>query len=153
MNRYLSICLLFLIIAISGCSTETIHFDDKNIRFKLVEVQITEESRSYVIEVENNALFEITHLNFHLTYPIKQANGHKGNPFGIEGKTDRRPVNLKPGESIRFAIDAPVKEVFSNTNLLDMDQPYIGLKGYVKEGNGEIPFQIVGGLEALVGKL
>jgi hypothetical protein len=148
MKKYMLICML--LIAITGCSSGNKSFDDKDISFKLINVEATSEFRSYVIEIKNNAEFELTHLNFYLSYPIKQQSGSKSNPFLIEGKTDKRPISLMSGESVQFTIFAPIKEVFSDSNLLNFEHPDIDLKGYVKQGNKEIPFQMGGGLEVFI---
>ena len=139
---------------IVGCSTKEEQFDDKNIIFSVINIQSEEEFKSYTIKLTNKTGFELTHLMLNLSYPIKTSNGTKNNPFMVEGKADNltRPVNLKTEESIQFSIYAPVKEVFSDTDLLDFENPSIELKGYVKEGNKEIPFKMAGGLKVFVKK-
>lgn len=49
-----------------------------------------------------------------------------------------------------FLIDAPIKEVFGDTDLLDIEYPNIKLRGYYKDGKEEIPFGISGGLSVLI---
>jgi len=146
--------LLLLFFLIVGCSTKEEQFDDKNIIFSVINIQSEEEFKSYTIKLTNKTGFELTHLMLNLSYPIKTSNGTKNNPFMVEGKADNltRPVNLKTEESIQFSIYAPVKEVFSDTDLLDFENPSIELKGYVKEGNKEIPFKMAGGLKVFVKK-
>jgi hypothetical protein len=77
MKSYMLICLILILIALSGCSSKNERFDDKDISFKLVNVQSNSEFRSYAIEIKNNAKFELTHLSFYLSYPINQPNGSK----------------------------------------------------------------------------
>jgi len=143
--------LIFLSV---GCSAIVEQFDDKNIMFSIINSESENGYKSYSIEVENKTGFELTHLIFNLSYPIKTANGTKSNPFVIEGRADNlaKPVNLKTGESTQFAIFAPINEVFANTDLLDFDNPIIELSGYVKEGNKEIPFKMAGALRVYVDK-
>ena len=134
-----------------GCSLDFDEFNDEKILFTVVDTKFTSEYNSYTIEIENETGFELTHLVFTMSYPIKKLNGNKENPFVIEGKTFNtiKPVTLKSGESIQFFISAPIKEVFSENDLLDFEKPHVELKGFVKEGNKEIPFGIAGALNVL----
>lgn len=153
-NYLILLSLLLLFFLIVGCSTKEEQFDDKNIIFSVINIQSEEEFKSYTIKLTNKTGFGLTHLMLNLSYPIKTSNGTKNNPFMVEGKADNltRPVNLKTEESIQFSIYAPVKEVFSDTDLLDFENPSIELKGYVKEGNKAIPFKMAGGLRVFVKK-
>lgn len=143
-----AIILLGLLV---GCSPNFAEFNDEKIVFNVVNTKSTSEYNSYTIEIENETGFELTHLMFTMSYPIRKSNGTKENPFEIEGKSGNtvNPVTLKSGESIQFSISAPIKEVFSDNDLLDFENPQIELKGFVKEGNKEIPFGIAGGLNIL----
>jgi len=143
---------MILISALFGCSLNKEKFDTDHIEFKIVNSQSTDEFEFYEIEISNHTGFELTYLSFHLGYPIKLPNGSKSNPFVIEGKTDTgiRPINLETGETINFSIHAPIQEVFSNTDLLDFENPSVELKGFVIEGNEEIPFGLSGGLKGLI---
>lgn len=143
-----AIILLGLLV---GCSPNFAEFNDEKIVFNVVNTKSTSEYNSYTIEIENETGFELTHLMFTMSYPIKISNGTKENPFVIEGKTVNtvNPVTLKSGESIQFSISAPIKEVFSVNDLLDFENPDVELKGFVKERNKEIPFGIAGGLNIL----
>jgi len=137
-----------------GCSAKKEQFNDENINFNVVDIQSTNDFNSYKIKISNETGFELTHLSFDLSYPIKTSNGSKSNPFVVEGEADNseRPVNLKSGEAIQFSIIAPINEVFSDTKLLDFENPAVELQGYFKEGNTEVPFGISGGLSVLVGE-
>ncbi|WP_067726985.1 hypothetical protein [Oceanobacillus damuensis] len=66
----------------------------------------------------------------------------------IEGIPDNigRPANLNADKTMQFTVSAPISEVFTSTDLLDIENPSIELKGYVKEKNREIPFGMSGGL-------
>ena len=134
-----------------GCSPDFDDFNDEKIIFTVVDTKLTSEYNSYTIEVKNETGFELTHLMFTMSYPINTSNGKKENPFVIQGKTvnTKNPVTLKSGESIQFSISAPIKEVFSENDLLDFENPEVELKGFVIEGNKEIPFGISGGLNVL----
>lgn len=125
----------------------------ENIVFNLVNIESTNEVNSYKIEITNETGFDLTHLILDLSYPIKMKNGSKDNPYTVEGEAENatRPVNLKSGESMNFSVIAPINEVFSDTDLLDFENPIIELQGYSEEGNSEIPFEIGGSLDALVG--
>ncbi|MCS7463035.1 hypothetical protein N0M98_23180 [Paenibacillus doosanensis] len=151
MNKYM-LSVFVLLIALSGCSTDSGSFNDKDIRFKLVDKQLNSDSRSYSIEIKNSSKFQLTHLHLNLSYPIKQISGAKNNPFVVEGKTEKRPVHLNSDETANFTIFAPIKEVFANSNTIDIEHPDIELQGFVKAGKQEIPFQIAGELEAIIGE-
>jgi hypothetical protein len=143
---------IMLLGVLFGCSTKKEQFNDENIIFNVVNTQSTNEFKSYTIEISNKTGFDLTHLTFTLSYPIKTSNGSKGNPFVVEGEADNstRPVNLISGETTKFSIFAPINEVFSDTDLLDFENPSVELKGYVREGNNEIPFGMSGGLSVFV---
>ena len=142
---------LILLGLLVGCSPRFDEFNDEKIMLNVVDTKSTNEYTSYTIEIKNETGFELTHLMLTMSYPIKKSNGTKENPFEIEGKTVNKinPVRLKSGESIQFSISAPIKEVFSDNDLLDFENPDVELKGFVKEGNKEIPFGIAGGLNIL----
>lgn len=143
-----AILLLGLLV---GCSPSFDEFNDQKIMFNIVDTKSKSEYTSYTIEIKNETGFELTHLMLTMSYPIKKSNGTKENPFEIEGKAVNKinPLRLKSGESIQFSISAPIKEVFSDNDLLDFENPDVELKGFVKEGNKEIPFGIAGGLNIL----
>ncbi|QFF98970.1 hypothetical protein PB01_09060 [Psychrobacillus glaciei] len=150
-GKLLLIILIILLGVIFGCSVNKVEFDDKNIIFNVVKTESTDEYESYSIEISNKTGFDLTHLTFYLSYPIKTSNGSKGNPFAVEGKTNtNRPINLKSGETITFSIFAPIKEVFGESQLLKFEDPSIKLQGYYKDEKEEIPFGIVGGLSVFV---
>jgi hypothetical protein len=147
----MKITAMIFVSLLVACSPSFDEFNDEKIMFNVVDTKSTSEYNSYTIEIENETGFELTHLMFTMSYPIKKSNGTKENPFEIEGKTVNtiNPVRLKSGESIQFSIFAPIKEVFSDNDLLDFENPDVELKGFVKEGNKEIPFGISGGLNVL----
>lgn len=144
-----SITLLFVLF---GCSTIKEQFNDGNIVFNVVDTQSSKEFQAFTIEISNKTEFDLTHLTFNLGYPIKTSNGLKDNPFVVEGEVENstEPVNLKSRETTRFSVLAPISEVFSDTNLLDFENPSVELKGYFKEGNNEIPFGVSGSLNVLI---
>lgn len=78
-----SIILLGLLV---GCSSNFDEFNDEKIIFTVVDSESTSEYNSYTIDIKNETGFELTHLMFTMSYPIKTSNGKKGNPFVIEGK-------------------------------------------------------------------
>ena len=147
----MKITAMIFVSLLVACSPSFDEFNDEKIVFNVVDTRSTSEYNSYTIEIKNETGFELTHLMFTMSYPIKKSNGTKENPFEIEGKTVNtiNPVTLKSGESIQFSISAPIKEVFSDNDLLDFENPDVELKGFVKEGNKETPFGISGGLNVL----
>lgn len=151
-KRGLCLIALFMLTSIIfGCSDNKGEFDDKNIIFNVIETEETTEYQLYTIEISNKTGFDLTHLTLNLNYPIKTVNGSKSNPYTIAGETDGiRPINIKSGETLTFSINAPIQEVFGNSDLLDFKNPNIRLQGYYKKEKEEIQFTISGGLNALV---
>ncbi len=146
------ISLFFLLCIMTSCSSKTVSFDDKKIDFKLVNHKLMDSEQSYTIEVKNNSSLELTHLILYLSYPIKQTNGTKSNPFSMEGRTNGgSPINLKKGETVKFNFYVPIKEVFGDTKRLDFNNPEIKLVGYFKKGSKEVPFGMSGDLKVYVG--
>lgn len=151
-NYLIVLCSIILISSLFGCSSNTEQFNTDYIIFRIVDSQLTDEADFYEIEITNKTGFDLSHLSFNLSYPIKQSNGSKSNPFVIEGKTDNGMtlIHLNAGETITFSIHAPIQEVFSNTNLLDFENPSVELKGLIKKGKEEIPFGLSGGLRVII---
>ncbi|MBD7984246.1 hypothetical protein H9649_06625 [Sporosarcina sp. Sa2YVA2] len=151
MKNRLLIILSTVLFVLVGCSSIKEQFNDGNIVFNVVDTESTNEMQAYTIEIINKTGFDLTHLTFNLSYPIKTSNGSKSNPFGIEGKIDNStvPVNIKSGEATTFSVFAPIAEVFSDTDLLDFENPSVKLKGYFKGENREIPFAVSGYLNVL----
>ena len=131
---------------VSGCATTPQGFDDKDVHFKMVSHQSMSGTEVYTIEVKSTSPLELTHLTMYLNYPIKTSAGLQGNPFILKSRTNKQVVNLENGQSIQFTFDAPIKEVFGNTQLLDFKHPNIELDGFAKEGSTEIPFGMGGDL-------
>ncbi|MDX1772424.1 MAG: hypothetical protein R3328_12905, partial [Planococcaceae bacterium] len=121
----MKITAIIFVSLLVACSPSFDEFNDEKIMFNVVDTISTSEYTSYTIEIKNETGFELTHLIFTMSYPIKISNGNKENPFVIEGKTVNtvKPVTLKSGESIQFSISAPIKEVFSDNDLLDFENP------------------------------
>lgn len=71
--------------------------------------------------------------------------------FFVQAQTNEPIVDLKNGQSAQFFFNAPVKEVFGNSKLLDLKNPEFQLEGYTKEGNKEIPFEMSGNLGVFMG--
>lgn len=151
-KRYLYfLTIVTLLGLIVGCSINKERFNDENIIFNVVKTEETMEHKSYKIEISNKTGFDLTHLSFNLSYPIKTSNGSKSNPYVVEGKSTSTttPLNLKSGETITYTIYAPIQEVYGDSDLLDFENPSIVLKGYYLDGKEEIQFGIYGGLSVL----
>lgn len=150
MKKWHLIMLSYLLILnLIGCSAKEKHFKDGNIIFNVTNIEADSGHMFYTIEISNKTGFDLTHLTFNLSYPIKEENGSKSNPFVVEAKTESgiRPVNLSSEEKLLFYISAPIKDVFGDSKLLDFENPNVQLKGYyIKEGKEEIPFYMGGGL-------
>ncbi len=134
---------------VSGCATTPQRFDDKDVHFKMVShqtISLMSGTDVYTIEVRSTSPLELTHLTMYLSYPIKTSTGLQGNPFLLKGSTNKQVVNLENGQSIQFTFDAPIEEVFGDTQLLDFKHPDIVLDGFTKEGSREIPFEMGGDL-------
>ena len=92
----MKITVMFFASLLVACSPSFDEFNDEKIVFNVVDTKSTSEYNSYTIEIENETGFELTHLMFTMSYPIKKSNGTKENPSEIEGKTINtiNPVRL-----------------------------------------------------------
>ncbi|WP_027086133.1 hypothetical protein [Cohnella panacarvi] len=145
---------LLMIILVSCTNEETIdppRFDDRDLRFNLLQSDNSLGLQSYVIEVQNAGKLKIGYLKLYVSYPIKQESGSRSNPFRVEGKTrSNNPVMLGEGDKAIFQVDAPINDVFGDSALLDFDHPNLNFEGYVLEGDQIIPFGLGGGLELII---
>lgn len=116
-----------MLSVVSGCSSTTQRFDDKDLHFKLLSHQSMNGEDIYTIRISSTSSLKLTHLTMDLTYPIKTTTGSKWNPFSVAGKTSEQLVNLKRGQSTQFTFDAPIKEVFGDSKRLDFKNPEIKL--------------------------
>ena len=100
-----------------------------------------DDYKTYSVEIKNNGRIDLFFVDLFLSYPIKQKNGWKGNPYKVEGKTEAgKPINIQPEQTTYFTIIAPIKEVFGDSDLLEIDHPYLELYGYTRNGGNYIPF-------------
>jgi len=132
------------IVLLASCTvSEEIQFNDKDIKITLTNLKKQDEySSSYTIEIKNEGQLELKNLYLFLYYPILTNNGSRTNPFKVEAKPDApSPINLKKGQRATFVIFAPHKEVFGDSELLDLENPAIELKGIVVRGGKELPFE------------
>lgn len=137
---------------VSGCSTPTQTFHEKDVHFKLVDQQSLNGGESYTIQITSTSPVELTDLTLYLSYPIKLQNGSQSNPFEIKGRASQLIVTLEKGQSAQFSFYAPINQVFGNSTLLDFNSPEINLEGYTKAGNTETPFEMGGALSMYLGQ-
>jgi hypothetical protein len=136
-----------LSIVLVACSSKSMKFDDKDIEIGLINVDSTNDYKIYSIEIKNNGKIDLYFIDLYLSYPIKQQNGWKGNPYKVEGETDEgKPINLKANETIQFTVITPINEVFGDPNLLVLEHPYLDLHGFTRDGDNYIPFGITKGM-------
>lgn len=155
MRRLSVIGIVLLSIILASCTNEeTIdppRFDDRDLRFNLLQSDNGFGHHSYVIEVQNAGKPKIGYLKLHVSYPIKQGSGSRSNPFRVEGTTNsNNPVILGEGDKATFQVNAPIKDVFGDSTLLDFDHPNLNFEGYVLEGDQVIPFGLGGGLDLII---
>jgi hypothetical protein len=123
-------------------------FNDQNVHFKLINHQSKNGDELYTIQVSSSSPLELHNLTMYLSYPIKVTNGRTANPFAVEGQASKAIiVDLEKGQSIKFTFNAPIKEVFGNSKLLDFKEPQFALHGYTEEGNKELPFFMGGDIQ------
>lgn len=151
MNPVKVFILSLLTIIMSSCSAnEMPQFNDKDLKFNLINSDNDFGNPVYDIEVQNTGKYKIGFLKLYIYYPIKEDNGSKANPFKIEGKTYMNPTILETNEKTTFHIYAPIKDVFGDSTLLDFDNPVINFEGAVLEGEKEIPFSLGGSLDLIM---
>ncbi|MBB3132269.1 hypothetical protein FHS19_006998 [Paenibacillus rhizosphaerae] len=145
------IFLLLTIVFLSSCSAKELpQFNDKDLKFNLIDSYSDFGNLVYDIEVQNTGKLRIGFLKLYIYYPIKEDNGSRSNPFKIEGKTDMNPTILETNEKTTFHIYAPIKDVFGDSALLDFENPVINFEGAVLEGDKEIPFSLGGSLDLIM---
>ncbi len=138
---------LITLSVVSGCTTASQGFDNKDVHFKMLSHQsMPGGTEAYTIEVKSTSPLELTHLTMYLGYPIKKSTASQWNPFLLKGRTDKQVVNLQDGQSVQFAFYAPIKAVFGNSQFLDFKHPDIELDGFTKQGSKETPFEMEGDL-------
>lgn len=143
--QILFLFILFSIVLVS-CSSKSIKFDNNDIKINVINVKSVDGYKIYNIEIKNNGKVDLYFIDLYLSYPIKQLNGYKGNPYKVEGTTDEsKPIYLNAKQAIKFEIITPIKEVFGDSNLLVLEHPYLELNGFIKDGGEYIPFGITKG--------
>ncbi|PZD97295.1 hypothetical protein DNH61_02775 [Paenibacillus sambharensis] len=145
--------MLLIVLIAAGCSgensRETERFNDRSLKFKLLDSRQNDALASYTLQVKNEGLFTVRHLRMYIDYPILTETGSMYNPYKLEGDAEGTgPYHLEPGDEITYRFITPVYEVFGEKGL-DYDNPSIELKGVVLEGDSEIPFTITGGMALL----
>ena len=75
----MKITAMIFVCLLVGCSPSFDEFNDEKIVFTVVDTQSTSEYNSYTIEIKNETGFELTHLMFTMSYPIKKSHGTNNN--------------------------------------------------------------------------
>jgi hypothetical protein len=100
------------------------------------------DTRLYTIKLTNNTGYSLKHTSGYLSFPIKNENGLSSNPFVIEGKYDRYSKQIiKNHDKLFLTLNAPINKVFRDTSLIDLEHPQVIIKGFVIEGNKEVPYE------------
>jgi hypothetical protein len=139
---------LLLVVMLVGCNKPLEKFDDKLIEIQLINTQKLISEYVYTLKIKNNGSFVIKHAVLYLSFPIKTENGTKSNPFKIEAKANdnRNHYLIKPVDEVYYTVYAPIDEVFTDTSLIDIENPTIEFKGFHLNGKEEIPFGIIRGI-------
>ncbi|MDQ0914581.1 hypothetical protein [Paenibacillus sp. V4I5] len=130
---------LLIILVLSGCQNDEISVAQlDNIKLEIVNKTNQPEGVSYSIKLTNESGHVIKQNNIYLSFPLKtQDNGILGNTFKIEATGNK--LNIKDNEELIVNVFALKKGYEGNSNL-DLDQPYVEIKGYIDEMKGENMF-------------
>lgn len=151
-NKAVFILITLVILTFSfGCAKSTFsqQFDDNQILVNLQKTQELDTGTAYTFQLTNKTKFTLKHLRLSVSYPINQNNSSKYNPFKVElaGQNGNSEI-VKPGQEVIFSGYVPVKEVLTDPARFNFNKPDLEMKGYVLQGNEEIPFGKSGGIAA-----
>ena len=134
--------VIFIMIGCSRKPDSKKMFDDSLLQISIVKKQVTPEGFAYQVSFKNKTPFIVKNNAVYLSFPIKMGqSGLRTNPFKIEADDIKGNIDyVKPGDEVILSIYAPVKEVFSETKLIDLEHPSIDAKGYVLQGEKEIRY-------------
>lgn len=145
--RIALVLMALSVLALTACGSSSPAFDPEDLEIRVLKFHSEENFNSFDIELENKGPSEVGYLKLYISYPIKQGNGIKVNPYKVEAVSNKQEVvRLKQGEKVSLHVSTPTKEVFGDSGLIDLQHPSYELDGYVLEQDREVPFQIGGGL-------
>jgi hypothetical protein len=145
---FIASLFLFLLLACNSEHSSEPHVtptDIDQIKLELLDKSIMPQGITYAIKLKNLSKFTIAQNNVYVSYPIKTANGSRGNEFKIEARNNK--LKIAPKEEIILSAFAPIEEYEKNQNL-DIDNFAIEIIGYIEEVEEERRFQKYGGIEA-----
>lgn len=145
------VMILLILIFSFGCVKSTFgqQFDDSQIQISLQKTQELDTGTAYTFQLINKTKFTLKHLRLSVSYPINQNNSSRFNPFKVELSSQNGNSEIvKPGQEVIFLGYVPVKEVLTDPARFDPEKPDLEMKGYVLQGNEEIPFGKSGGVAA-----
>lgn len=131
---------LLVIFVLSGCQNDKISTTQlDNIKLEILIKTNQPEGVSYSIKLTNKSGHVIKQNNIFISFPIKTQNEVLGNPFKIEASGNK--LNIKDNEEIIVTAFVLKKGYEGNSNL-DLDHPYVEIKGYIDEMKSENIFHI-----------
>lgn len=132
---------LALVVA---CSDKIQAFDDDNIIFEVTDSRSSIETNT--VEITNETGFDLENLTLKINYPLDtedRSNSNNEREIVVEYMGN---FKIKSSETKEFLIPDDLKEDFEPIDL------EIDFEGNVVEGNKKVPFEMGGGLGALVRK-
>lgn len=151
-SKTVFIMMTLVILTFSfGCSKSTFsqQFDDSQIITSLQKTSELDTGMTFTFQVINKTKFTLKHLRLSVSYPINQNNSSRYNPFKVElSSQNGNSETVKPGQEVIFSGYVPAKEVLNDPARFDINKPDLEMKGYVLQGNEEIPFTRSGGMAA-----
>lgn len=152
MSKTVFIMITLVILSFSfGCAKSTFsqQFDDSQILVSLKKSQELDTGTAYTFQLTNKTKFTLKHLRLSVSYPINQNNSSRSNPFKVELSSQNGNSEIvKPGQEVIFSGYVPVKEVLTDPARFNFNKPDLEMKGYVLQGDEEIPFGKSGGIAA-----
>jgi hypothetical protein len=131
---------ILIILVLSGCQSDNLtSTQSEKIKLEIISTTNQPEGVSYSIKLTNNSGHVIKQNNIYVSFPIKTQNGTQGNPFKIEATGKK--LNIKNNEEIIVNVFA-LKKVYEGNSNLDIDHPYVEIKGYIDQLKSENLFNI-----------
>jgi len=128
-----------ILVALTGCSSSKVPFDDRNISFKVIDTQTSENEISKSIEVTNQTGYDLINLKMELSYYLKNSSSENEDSNFVKG------YRIKSGDSQIITVKVPA----DNVNKIDLDNPDIDFSGNFIEGIEIVPFGIVANLSVV----
>jgi hypothetical protein len=102
---------------------------------KVVVTKFEKESNQgvsvYKIRIKNNSNYILVQNTVYFYFDLKDNKEKKGDVFKAEAVGNK--LNIKPGEELDLSVTIPDKNNGLQMELLDIENPHLEMKGYIKD--------------------